>query len=157
MVPSSAAAAPAASESVFKREDVLARSANELEHALVLFEKEGFGPFEAEYLQHWLHSYVLKVRCVAWQPSRHSNSCMHMLTRRGQVVTLQAQAGTGNQEQQVRIQGLTRDGFLQAIDDQGRTYALHPDGNSLDFFKGLIATKVLPAAAAPASAPAASS
>eukprot|EP00850_Spirogloea_muscicola_P015278 SM000116S24199 [mRNA] locus=s116:62796:65821:+ [translate_table: standard] len=40
------------------------------------------------------------------------------------------------------IQGLTPDGFLLARDEQGQSYALHPDGNSLDFFKGLISRKI---------------
>ncbi len=43
------------------------------------------------------------------------------------------------------IEGLTPHGFLRASDAAGRLYELHPDGNSLDFFSGLIRRK-LPAA-----------
>ena len=43
------------------------------------------------------------------------------------------------------IEGLTQHGFLRASDAAGQSYELHPDGNSLDFFQGLIRRK-LPAA-----------
>lgn len=53
-----------------------------------------------------------------------------------------------SREEDVRVQirGLTPDGYLLAEDSQGERYSLSPDGNSLDFFKGLIKSK-LPAAA----------
>ncbi|KNC53460.1 holocarboxylase synthetase 1 [Thecamonas trahens ATCC 50062] len=39
-----------------RREAVLAATLNELEAALAVFESEGFAPFEAEYLDAWLHT-----------------------------------------------------------------------------------------------------
>ncbi|EFJ34311.1 hypothetical protein SELMODRAFT_80973 [Selaginella moellendorffii] len=39
-------------------------------------------------------------------------------------------------------QGLTPAGFLLASDDAFNKYELHPDGNSLDFFKGLVRRKL---------------
>jgi hypothetical protein len=33
--------------------------------------------------------------------------------------------------------------WLQATDGSGQRYELHPDGNSLDFFKGLVRKKML--------------
>ncbi len=42
------------------------------------------------------------------------------------------------------MRGLTDTGYLAADDDDassGARYELHPDGNSLDFFAGLIARK----------------
>ena len=40
------------------------------------------------------------------------------------------------------IEGLTENGFLRAVDSNGQTFELHPDGNSLDFFRGLIRRKL---------------
>ncbi|XP_024524939.1 biotin--protein ligase 2 [Selaginella moellendorffii] len=42
----------------------------------------------------------------------------------------------------VVIEGLTPAGFLLASDDAFNKYELHPDGNSLDFFKGLVRRKL---------------
>ncbi|EPS61924.1 hypothetical protein M569_12869, partial [Genlisea aurea] len=41
----------------------------------------------------------------------------------------------------VTVQGLTASGFLLAVGDDGKTRELHPNGSSLDFFKGLISRK----------------
>eukprot|EP00897_Mesotaenium_endlicherianum_P001345 jgi/Mesen1/1238/ME000129S00337 len=40
------------------------------------------------------------------------------------------------------LKGLTPGGYLLAVDDSGEKFELHPDGNSLDFFKGLMRRKV---------------
>ena len=42
----------------------------------------------------------------------------------------------------MRVQGLSEDGFLQAIDTFGQVHILHPDGNSLDMMTGLVSKKV---------------
>lgn len=42
----------------------------------------------------------------------------------------------------VVIKGLTEEGYLLAEDDAGDRYALSPDGNRLDFFRGLIKKKL---------------
>lgn len=55
-------------------------------------------------------------------------------------MTLKGDAG--EEDVSVRIQGLTVDGYLLAADDCGEQYSLSPDGNSLDFFKGLIKSKL---------------
>jgi biotin---protein ligase len=55
-------------------------------------------------------------------------------------VTLKGEAG--EQDVSMRVQGLTPDGYLLAVDDSGEQYSLSPDGNSLDFFQGLIKTKL---------------
>ena len=55
-------------------------------------------------------------------------------------VTLEG--GAGQENTVVRIQGLTPEGYLLAADAGGQRYSLSPDGNSLDFFKGLIKTKL---------------
>jgi biotin--protein ligase len=47
----------------------------------------------------------------------------------------------------VRITGLSPSGFLAAVDADGdgvNRYELHPDGNSLDFFAGLVRKKAAP-------------
>lgn len=48
----------------------------------------------------------------------------------------------GAPEEDVDICGLADNGFLQAVSRKGDLLELHPDGNSLDFFKGLISKKV---------------
>ena len=42
----------------------------------------------------------------------------------------------------VTIQGLTPAGYLYAIGEDGKSYELHPDGNSFDFFAGLVRRKM---------------
>ena len=55
----------------------------------------------------------------------------------GQQVTLEADNTT------VIISGLTTAGFLKAVDASGHNkFELHPNNNSLDFFKGLIKKKL---------------
>jgi biotin--protein ligase len=46
------------------------------------------------------------------------------------------------QHTEVTISGLTDTGYLKGVDDSGQTVELHPDGNSFDFLKGLIAKKM---------------
>ena len=55
-------------------------------------------------------------------------------------MTLKGKAG--EDDVAMRIQGLTSDGYLLAVDDKGEQYSLSPDGNSLDFFEGLIKAKL---------------
>lgn len=55
-------------------------------------------------------------------------------------MTLKGKAG--EDDVAMRIQGLTNDGYLLAVDDKGEQYSLSPDGNSLDFFEGLIKAKL---------------
>ena len=40
------------------------------------------------------------------------------------------------------FQGLTPSGYLYAIGEDGKSYELHPDGNSFDFFTGLVRSKM---------------
>lgn len=42
----------------------------------------------------------------------------------------------------VTIQGLTTAGYLLAVTEDGQRCELHPDGNSFDFFKGLVRRKL---------------
>ncbi|KAL5718921.1 hypothetical protein ACHQM5_011773 [Ranunculus cassubicifolius] len=46
------------------------------------------------------------------------------------------------EETGVTIQGLTSAVYLLAVDDDNQLYELHPDGNSLDFFNGLMRRKL---------------
>ena len=72
-----------------------------------------------------------------------SSSKFHIYSN--QIVTLEAVEGAPR----ARILGITRDwAFLRAeeIDDQdqgtGKMHELQPDGNSFDFWKGLVTRKV---------------
>ncbi|CAI5992422.1 unnamed protein product [Closterium sp. NIES-65] len=94
-------------------EALLAALLNRLHSLLSVFEQQGFKPLEADYLQRWLHS--------------------------GQHVVLEeAKEGGSVTQVSLTIQGLTTGGYLLATDPSGIQYELSPDGNSLDFFKGLM-------------------
>eukprot|EP00455_Lapot_gusevi_P028016 TRINITY_DN2976_c0_g1_i4.p1 TRINITY_DN2976_c0_g1~~TRINITY_DN2976_c0_g1_i4.p1 ORF type:complete len:325 (-),score=33.12 TRINITY_DN2976_c0_g1_i4:22-996(-) len=97
------------------REELLAKFLTLLEQYWQHFELVGFRPFLDRYLQTWLHT--------------------------NQEVNLQNPDGSGD-SLRVTVQGLTEEGFLKASDAQGRTFELHPDGNSFDFFSGLICRKI---------------
>mmetsp|Transcript_27414 Transcript_27414/g.87856 ORF Transcript_27414/g.87856 Transcript_27414/m.87856 type:complete len:90 (-) Transcript_27414:67-336(-) len=77
------------------------------------FVHQGFEPMEEAYLARWMHS--------------------------GQRVTLLEESG----EVDVVVKGLSKSGFLLAHEGgaAGETYELHPDGNSFDFFQGLVRRK----------------
>ncbi len=57
---------------------------------------------------------------------------------------LNPQQNSNQQSVKVQIKGLTKDGFLKAINVSNQAiYELHPDGNSFYFFKVLIINKIL--------------
>ncbi|KMZ62323.1 Biotin--[acetyl-CoA-carboxylase] ligase [Zostera marina] len=61
----------------------------------------------------------------------------------GQIVTIEEKLeGQSTVETHVTIQGLTITGYLLATDELGNNYELSPDGNSFDFFKGLVRRKL---------------
>ncbi|KAL0041637.1 hypothetical protein WJX79_010263 [Trebouxia sp. C0005] len=95
------------------REELLACILTNLEILLSTLTAQGFGPLQEAYLHTWLHT--------------------------NQKVTL---LEDGNKEVALTIKGLTEYGYLLAVDIQGTAFALHPDGNSLDFFQGLIRHKL---------------
>ena len=43
---------------------------------------------------------------------------------------------------EVTVRGLTKTGYLLAVDAKGASFELHPDGNSFDFFQGLVKKKL---------------
>lgn len=104
------------------REVFLASILNTLEPMIQILCEDGFKPFEEDYYSVWLHS--------------------------GQRVSLQE----GGREVGVTIQGLSPHGYLLAVAENGggggggggvgEKYELHPDGNSLDFFAGLVRKKL---------------
>ncbi|KAM7518960.1 hypothetical protein LguiB_017922 [Lonicera macranthoides] len=102
-----------------QREDILATFFNKFECLFDNFIDQGFQPLEELYYKTWLHS--------------------------GQRVIVQ-QEKNDDQDQPVEnlvtIQGLTSSGYLLAISEDGQMCELHPDGNSFDFFKGLIRRKL---------------
>jgi biotin--protein ligase len=48
----------------------------------------------------------------------------------------------GTADVRLTVKGVTSTGYLLAVDGRGARYELHPDGNSLDFFKGLVRKKL---------------
>jgi len=97
------------------REDILAQIANQLEELLDLLAEKGFAPLKDSYLRSWLHT--------------------------GQDVTLEEEKGGGMQKVALRITGISDSGYMTAVDSRGEGFELHPDGNSLDFFAGLVRHK----------------
>ena len=96
----------------FSAERLLARILVVFEEMYLRFCAAGWAPFEDMYYAEWLHS--------------------------GQVVALEMEGGV-----QARIVGITREwGMLKVQELQGgRTWELMSDGNSFDFFKGLLRRK----------------
>lgn len=99
-----------------KREDVLAYFFNKFENLFEIFSNQGFQALEEQYYNSWLHS----GQRVVVQDAHEGQSV-------GSVVT---------------IQGLTPSGYLYAIGEDDKSYELHPDGNSFDFFTGLVRRKI---------------
>ncbi|CAN1194498.1 Biotin--protein ligase 1, chloroplastic [Linum perenne] len=100
----------------FTREEIVASFFNRFEELFDLFINQGFGPLENLYYGSWLHS--------------------------GQRVTIQENDSNQVKESVVTVQGLTSSGYLLAIGEDNQMYELHPDGNSFDFFKGLVRRKL---------------
>lgn len=100
----------------FRREDVIAAFFNKFETFYDIFINQGFQTLEELYYKTWLHS--------------------------GQRVIVQEENEDQVVENVVTVQGLTSSGYLLAIGEDNQMCELHPDGNSLDFFKGLIRRKL---------------
>lgn len=121
--------------SPLSRETLLAYTLSELEPLLdALCSPAGFSEeLRRAYERAWLHSgQVVEVEeGVAMLSSSGSSS---------------SPTAPRSSSCRVTITGLSPSGFLAAVDsDDGVTrYELHPDGNSLDFFKGLVRKKVGP-------------
>ncbi|KAI3464463.1 hypothetical protein Pfo_021126 [Paulownia fortunei] len=100
-----------------QREDIIAAFFNKFECFYDIFMNQGFQALEELYYKTWLHS--------------------------GQRVIVQEKNENQDQvsETVVTIQGLTTSGYLLAATEDGQTCELHPDGNSFDFFKGLVRRK----------------
>jgi len=97
------------------RETLLARTLNEFEVLREQFISAGstFAPFKAEYEESWLHS--------------------------GQRVSVVIEDG---RRVDVAVVGLAPSGCLRAVNPaNGELYDLTPDGNSFNFFEGLITRK----------------
>lgn len=99
-----------------RREDIVAAFLNKFENFYDLFINGGFQTLEELYYKTWLHS--------------------------GQRVIIQEKNENQVVENVVTIQGLTSSGYLLAIGEDNQMCELHPDGNSFDFFKGLVKRKL---------------
>lgn len=101
-----------------QREDITSAFFNKFEHLFNILINQGFQPLEELYYKTWLHS--------------------------GQRVIVQEKSNNQDLliENVVTVQGLTSSGYLLAIADDGEICELHPDGNSFDFFQGLVRRKL---------------
>ncbi|KAL9229112.1 hypothetical protein vseg_004618 [Gypsophila vaccaria] len=98
-----------------RKEDILSSFFEKFETLLEVLITKGFQPMEELYYKTWLHS--------------------------GQRVTIQDTCDGQTVDCVVTIQGLTPTGYLMALTDNGQLCELHPDGNSFDFFRGLVRQK----------------
>eukprot|EP00238_Polyblepharides_amylifera_P009893 CAMPEP_0196582996 /NCGR_PEP_ID=MMETSP1081-20130531/41603_1 /TAXON_ID=36882 /ORGANISM="Pyramimonas amylifera, Strain CCMP720" /LENGTH=519 /DNA_ID=CAMNT_0041903741 /DNA_START=380 /DNA_END=1939 /DNA_ORIENTATION=- len=99
------------------RESILAGMLQRVESHLTALQTSGFSSLEPAYLRHWMHT--------------------------SQSVTLLETDSSGRKTLEgVVICGLTKAGLLLATDSKGTRFELHPDGNSLDFFAGLVRRKL---------------
>jgi len=87
-----------------KREDILASFFNKFEVLSDICLKQGFRPLEEQYYKAWLHS--------------------------GQIVVVHESHEGQSVDGVVTIQGLTRNGCLYAIGEDGKSYELHSNGKS---------------------------
>ncbi|KAH0938135.1 hypothetical protein HID58_005596 [Brassica napus] len=101
---------------LLKREEIIAAFFHKFEKFFNLFIDQGFKSLEELYYRTWLHS--------------------------GQRVIVEDKIEDQVVQNVVTIQGLTSSGYLLAIGDDYQMYELHPDGNSFDFFKGLVRRKI---------------
>ncbi|KAL6512069.1 Biotin--protein ligase 2 [Orobanche gracilis] len=76
--------------------------------------------------------------------SRDATTSHLQLACSGQRVIIQEKSESQGHvsENVVTIQGLTSSGYLLAVTEDGQSCELHPDGNSFDFFKGLVRRKL---------------
>ncbi|MES1913289.1 MAG: hypothetical protein MHM6MM_005489 [Cercozoa sp. M6MM] len=109
------AVSPQEDPKALRCDDLLAEFCNRLEPALWQFERRGFAPFLDAYLGRWLHS--------------------------GQRVTI---ADAQGEAFDAVLTGLTESGYLRATlcDSDDKVIELHPDGNTVDMLRGLIAPKL---------------
>ncbi|KAJ6262805.1 hypothetical protein Dda_1362 [Drechslerella dactyloides] len=102
----------------FQHEKLLAKILAKVESFYEVFVNSGFKTFEENYYEHWLHS--------------------------NQIVTLDEMNGVS-----ARIRGLSMDDGTLVVDEldefnnkTGKAFKLQTDGNSFDFFKGLLKKKI---------------
>lgn len=124
---------PPPSSNPLSRETLLASALSELEPLLdALSSPAGFSEeLRRGYEAAWLHSgQEVEVEEGVEMVSDSSSSKASLLSSRCRV----------------KITGLSPSGFLAAVDagDGLTRYELHPDGNSLDFFRGLVRKKAGP-------------
>lgn len=103
---------------LLRKEELLVAFFGKFEVLLDVFLKQGFSTLESKYCEKWLHS-EQKVLLEEGQEQNHCPSSVF-----------------------VTVKGLTSSGYLLAVDDENNKYELHPDGNSYDFFKGLVRRKL---------------
>ena len=97
------------------RERLLAGFMNRFEAMCAALDAhDSFETLEGAYLRQWLHT--------------------------DQEVTLEEDGGRGKVK--LVVKGITGTGYLLATDSRGTRFELHPDGNILDFFKGLVRKKL---------------
>jgi biotin---protein ligase len=119
-----------------------------LERHVQTLQTQGFQPIQAAYTDNWLHTGQQVNTAVHHHTHRpcmsQSQAPLHNQRASRGVDCCQVtwKGEDGERDVSMEIKGLTPDGYLLAADDSGERYSLSPDGNSLDFFKGLIRSKL---------------
>ncbi|XP_042041052.1 biotin--protein ligase 2-like [Salvia splendens] len=101
-----------------QREDIISAFFNKFEVFHDIFLSQGFQALENLYYKTWLHS---EQRVIVQEKNESEDQVS---------------------ENVLTIQGLTPSGYLLAGTDDGQICELHPDGNSFDFFQGLVRRKL---------------
>ena len=115
------------------REAALATILGRFEELHSVFRVHGFGPLKHSYLKHWLHT-GQRLRVGAGVSSADGRALA------GAPGGAASAAAPGSVE--VEVLGLADSGYLLAREvSGGAEVELHPDGNSLDFFAGLLLVK----------------
>lgn len=99
-----------------RKEVLLGKILEKFEVLIQILDSRGFEAIKIVYLTYWKHS--------------------------GQKISILETEGSAINRFELVIEGLTDNGYLLAIDNNRQYYELHPDGNSLDLFEGLIRKKV---------------
>ncbi|KAL6525156.1 hypothetical protein OROMI_030749 [Orobanche minor] len=127
-----------------RREYILAAFFNKFECLYDIFISQGFQALEELYYKTWLHRKMSTLERINGTIFRGATASHLQLACSGQRVIIQEKSESQGHvsENVVTIQGLTSSGYLLAVTKDGQTCELHPDGNSFDFFKGLVRRKL---------------
>ena len=134
------------------REKLLAHILGFFEQYMDILLSRGFEPLQTNYLGSWLHTNqrvtvvdeAVKddAKMLRRKSMKKKKSMKKDAAAEDEAVDEEDEPEEIEGVKNVTIVGLTPTGYLRAVHASGEQYELHPDGNSLDFFSGLISKKI---------------